>query len=66
MSFNYVQENSPAFEGWDNDVRVVLSPIRDGRNFLSSLAGLEQLRLVKPSVETLGYCHHAFTQTSAT
>ena len=60
-----IAENSPAFEGWDNHVDMTMSPVRDGRTFLSSPQGLGAPGLLKPSVETLGYFRGALTQDSA-
>ena len=53
--FERVFENNPAFEGWDRRVETRMSPVRDGRTFLSSPQGLGAYILPKASVETLGY-----------
>ena len=37
-------------------ISKIKSPIRDGRNILSSLKGLVPLCVLYPSVKTLGYC----------
>ena len=58
-------ENSPAFEGWDNYVDMAMSPVRDGRTFLSSPQGLGAPGLLKPSVEMLGDFRGALTPDSA-
>jgi hypothetical protein len=58
-------ENSPAFEGWENRVLAIMSPVRDGSIFLSSPQGLRTCTLLNPSVKTLGYFRGQFLQNPA-
>jgi len=52
---NVLPENSPALQRWDHRRENQLSPARDGRGVLSSLAGLVQIHAAYPSAEALGY-----------
>ena len=48
-------ENSPAIYGWVKRHQHKISPVRDGRNFLSSLTGLGTFPNREPSHKWLGY-----------
>jgi hypothetical protein len=55
MSFNYVQENSPALQRWVIGAFFRNSPDRDESIVLPSLMGLGSGMLSIPSVKTPGY-----------
>jgi hypothetical protein len=55
MSFNYVQENSPALQRWVIGAFFRNSPERDESAVLPSPMGLGSGMLSIPSVKTLGY-----------
>jgi hypothetical protein len=48
-------ENSPAIYGWEKAQSIFPSPVRDGRQFLSSLTGLVEFPTREPSHKWLGY-----------
>jgi hypothetical protein len=52
---NDVPENGPVIYGWEDAPTEFPSPVRDGRQILSSLTGLGTLPNREPSHEWLGY-----------